>query len=76
MYVSAGASSLQALVSPEGITRLGTKTAYLDAVVDVDVDVVNQLVFLQQDYAALSGELHPTRRPTGGPRRATVSGNG
>lgn len=57
MYVSAGASSLQALVSPEGITRLGTKTAYLDAVVDVDVDVVNQLVFLQQDYAALSGEL-------------------
>ena len=57
MYVSAGGTSLQAVVSPEGITRLGTKTAYLDAVVDVDVDVVNQLVFLQQDFAALSGEL-------------------
>ena len=57
MYVSAGANSLQAAVSPEGITRLGTKTAYLDAVVDLDVDAVNQLVFLQQDFAALQGEL-------------------
>jgi len=57
MYVSAGANSFQAVVSPEGITRLGTKTAYLDAVVDVDVDAVNQLIFLQQDFAALQDEL-------------------
>ena len=58
MYVSAGATAFQAVVSPEGITRLGTKTAYLDAVVDVDVDAVNQLVFLQQDFAALESELN------------------
>jgi murein DD-endopeptidase MepM/ murein hydrolase activator NlpD len=58
MYVSAGATAFQAVVSPEGITRLGTKTAYLDAVVDVDVDAVNQLLFLQQDFAALESELN------------------
>ena len=57
MYVSAGSTALQAVVSPEGITRLGTKNAYLDAVVDVDKDAVNQLVFLQQDFAALQSEL-------------------
>ena len=57
MYVSAGSTALQAAVSPEGITRLGTKNAYLDAVVDVDKDAVNQLVFLQQDFAALQSEL-------------------
>ncbi len=57
MYVSAGATALQATVSPEGITRLGTKTAYLDAVVDTDQDAVNQLVYLQQDFAALQSEL-------------------
>jgi murein DD-endopeptidase MepM/ murein hydrolase activator NlpD len=58
MYVSAGATAFQAAVSPEGITRLGTKNAYLDAVVDVDVDAVNQLEFLQQDFAALESELN------------------
>ena len=36
MYVSAGAGDSQAAVSPESITRLGTKTAYLDAVIDLD----------------------------------------
>lgn len=53
MYVSAGAGDLQAAVSPEAITRIGTKTAYLEAVVDLDVDVVNELVFLQTDRADL-----------------------
>jgi len=53
MYVSAGARDIAAAVSPESITRLGTKTAYLDAVVDLDVDVVNQLGFLQADRADL-----------------------
>lgn len=57
MYVSAGATSFQAVVSPEGITRLGTKNAYLDAVVDLDVDAVNQLVYLQNDRIALQSEL-------------------
>ncbi len=57
MYVSAGANAFQAVVSPEGITRLGTRTAYLDAVVDVDVDAVNQLTFLQINYGSLQDEL-------------------
>ncbi len=57
MYVSAGSATFEAAVSPEGITRLGTKDAYLDAVVDVDVDAVNQLVFLQEDHASLQAEL-------------------
>jgi peptidoglycan LD-endopeptidase LytH len=57
MYMSAGANSFQTVVSPDGITRLGTRTAYLDAVVDVDTDAVNQLTFLQMDFEALRGEL-------------------
>lgn len=57
MYVSAGTTQLQAVASPEGITRLGTKTAYLDAVVDLDVDVVNQLAFLQDDRQQLTVEF-------------------
>jgi murein DD-endopeptidase MepM/ murein hydrolase activator NlpD len=57
MYVSAGAGDFQAAVSPESITRLGTKTAYLDAVVDLDVDVVNQLEYLQADRAGLQTEI-------------------
>lgn len=57
MYVSAGADDAQAATSAESITRLGTKTAYLDAVVDLDVDVVNQLEFLQTDRAGLQTEI-------------------
>ena len=57
MYVSAGAGDFQAAVSPESITRLGTKTAYLDAVVDLDVDVVNQLEYLQTDRADLQEQV-------------------
>ena len=57
MYVTAGASGFQAVVSPEGITRIGTKTAYLDAVVDIETDAVNQLVFLQNDRMALEEQL-------------------
>ncbi len=57
MYVSAGAGDIQAAVSPESVTRLGTKTAYLDAVVDLDVDAVNQLEFLQADRSELQQQL-------------------
>ncbi len=57
MYVSAGAGDHQAAVSPEAITRLGTKTAYLDAVVNLDVDVVNELVYLQVDRADLQSQV-------------------
>ena len=57
MYVSAGSAQFQSAVDPAGITTLGTRTAYLDAVVDLDVDAVNQLEFLQNDFARLQGEL-------------------
>ena len=57
MYVSAGGGDFQAAVSPESITRLGTKTAYLEAVVDLDVDVVNRLEFLQADRADLQQRI-------------------
>lgn len=57
MYVSAGADSFQAAASPETITRLGTKTAYLDAVVDLDLDVVNELEYLQIDRATLQVQI-------------------
>ena len=57
MYVSAGAGDFGVAVSPESITRIGTKAAYLDAVVNLDVDVVNQLEFLQTDRADLQQEI-------------------
>ena len=57
MYVSAGADSFQAAAGPETITRLGTKTAYLEAVVDLDVDIVNQLEYLQTDRATLQEQI-------------------
>lgn len=56
MYVSAGTAQFQTVVNPDGITTLGTKTAYLDAVVDVDVDAANELVYLQADRARLEEE--------------------
>jgi len=53
MYISAGADATQAVVSPEGVARHETKTAYLGVVVDTDTDAVNQLIFLQEDRASL-----------------------
>ncbi|MEE8498413.1 MAG: peptidoglycan DD-metalloendopeptidase family protein [Acidimicrobiia bacterium] len=57
MYVSAGAGDFQAVVSPESITRIGTKKAYLDAVVDLDLNIVNQLEFLRADRAGLQQQI-------------------
>jgi murein DD-endopeptidase MepM/ murein hydrolase activator NlpD len=57
MYVSAGADAFQTAAGPETITRLGTKTAYLDAVVDLDVDIVNELEYLQTDRAVLQEQI-------------------
>lgn len=57
MYVTAGAGTLQTAVSPEAIATLGTRTAYLDALVDHELDAVNELVFLQEDRAALTVQL-------------------
>lgn len=57
MYVSATGGNFQAAVSPESIARLGAKTAYLDAVVNLDIDVVNRLEFLQTDRADLQQQI-------------------
>ena len=57
MYVSAGAGAFQAAVDPESITRLGTKQAYLDAVVDLDLNIVNQLEYLRADRADLQQQI-------------------
>jgi murein DD-endopeptidase MepM/ murein hydrolase activator NlpD len=57
MYVSAGSAGTGVAVNPESIGVLGTKTAYLDAVVDLDVDAVNELFYLQEDRASLQSEI-------------------
>lgn len=57
MYVSAGVDSARAAVSPESINRHGTRSAYLDAVVDLDLDIVNELEYLQVDRASLQTEI-------------------
>lgn len=57
MYVNAGSSAVQTAASPEGITRLSTKNAYLEVVVNTETDSVNWLAFLQQDQAALQDQL-------------------
>lgn len=57
MYVSAGVDSARAAVSPESINRHGTRNAYLDAVVDLDLDIVNELEYLQVDRATLQSEI-------------------
>jgi len=53
MYLSAGAGATQAAISPEGVARHETRTAYLGVVVDNDNDAVNELIFLQEDRASL-----------------------
>ncbi|HSM02386.1 MAG TPA: peptidoglycan DD-metalloendopeptidase family protein [Acidimicrobiia bacterium] len=57
MYISAGADATQAAVSPEGVARHETKTAYLGVVVDTDNDAVNELIYLQEDRASLEAQF-------------------
>lgn len=58
MYVNAGSgASESANLTPETIGSAGAKSAYLDALVDEDLDAVNVLVALQDDRARLTGEL-------------------
>jgi peptidoglycan LD-endopeptidase LytH len=57
LYVNAGAGSASGVISAEAIGTLGAKTAYLDALVDQELDAVNELVFLQADRARLTLEL-------------------
>lgn len=58
MYVNFGSSASAATaVSPESIGSIGARGAYLDALVDQDLDAVNLLVSLQEDRSRLTGEL-------------------
>lgn len=59
MYVSVGA--VETMLTPEAITQLGTRSAYLDALVDQDREVVNQFVRLQEDRRNLTVELEGLR---------------
>lgn len=57
MYISAGGSATGGVVSPEGVARHETKSAYLDVVVDTDNNAVNELLFLQEDRASLAAQF-------------------
>lgn len=58
MYMSAGVDGAAgSAVSPEGVARHETKTAYLDVVVDTDNNAVNELIFLQEDRASLASQF-------------------
>ncbi|MEX2322297.1 MAG: peptidoglycan DD-metalloendopeptidase family protein [Acidimicrobiia bacterium] len=58
MYLNFGSStSAISAMSPESIGILGARSAYLDALVDEDLDAVNLLVSLQEDRSRLTDEL-------------------
>jgi murein DD-endopeptidase MepM/ murein hydrolase activator NlpD len=58
MYLNFGSgTSATSAMSPESIGILGARSAYLDALVDEDLDAVNVLVSLQEDRSRLTGEL-------------------
>jgi predicted nucleic acid-binding Zn-ribbon protein len=60
MYVSAGSTAVQAAATPEGITRLGTKNAYLQVVVDTAGGQPTHLP--QEDAAALQDRFGRSSR--------------
>jgi len=57
MYMNAGTNRFQTVLSVEEFGQVGTRTAYLDTLADQEVDVVNQLLFLQNDSVRLQAEL-------------------
>jgi murein DD-endopeptidase MepM/ murein hydrolase activator NlpD len=57
MYVNAGTSRAQTITDVDRLTEVGTRDAYLTALVQGERDVVTQLEFLQQDRARLESEL-------------------
>jgi peptidoglycan LD-endopeptidase LytH len=61
MYVSAGAGSVAVAVTADTIGTLGARNAYLEALVDHEVDRVTELLFLQEDRARLTVELEHLR---------------
>jgi murein DD-endopeptidase MepM/ murein hydrolase activator NlpD len=57
MYVTAGAQRFHTMLNVDEFGQIGTRTAYLDALADQDLDVVNELEFLQNDRDRLQEEL-------------------
>lgn len=57
MYVGTGATPGGVAATPETIVGLGTKSAYLDVVVNTHTDAVNRLALLQVDERELQVEL-------------------
>lgn len=57
MYVNAGTTRAQTITDVDRLTEVGTRDAYLTALVQGERDVVTQLEFLQEDRARLGSEL-------------------
>jgi peptidoglycan hydrolase CwlO-like protein len=57
MYVNAGTTRAQTITDVERLTEVGTRDAYLTALVQGEQDVVTRLEFLQEDRSRLEGEL-------------------
>ncbi len=57
MYMNAGTNRFQTALSVEEFGQVGTRTAYLDTLANQEIDVVNQLLFLQNDSIRLQAEL-------------------
>jgi murein DD-endopeptidase MepM/ murein hydrolase activator NlpD len=57
LYLNAGTSRFQSLLGVDRFSNVGTRTAYLDALVDEDRDAITELEFLQADRGRLQEEL-------------------
>jgi murein DD-endopeptidase MepM/ murein hydrolase activator NlpD len=57
MYVNAGTTRAQTITDVERLTEVGTRDAYLTALVQGEQDVVTRLEFLQEDRSRLEAEL-------------------
>ncbi|MBU1492377.1 MAG: peptidoglycan DD-metalloendopeptidase family protein [Actinomycetota bacterium] len=57
MYMNAGGSSQDSLFNVQDISQVGARSAYLDSLSGQQRDVVNDLLFLQNDSKRLEAEL-------------------
>jgi len=57
VYMTAGASRFQTVLGSARLSELGARDGYLDSLAAQERDVVNELLFLQNDSVRLQGEL-------------------
>jgi murein DD-endopeptidase MepM/ murein hydrolase activator NlpD len=57
MYMTAGTSRFQTVLGSQRISEIGARDAYLDTLASQELDVVNELLFLQNDSVRLQTEL-------------------